>query len=100
MCGYNGYANRETWAADLWLSNDGGAYGAAQELIDKARADDSGRPTVAVLADALQEMWEAATDPDNYEAESYVRDVLPMVRDVGYAPAINWREIAEAALAD
>ena len=33
---YNGWINRETWALNLWLSNDERLYEATQEVADNA----------------------------------------------------------------
>jgi hypothetical protein len=53
-----------------------------------------------VLAESLREFWDRLTDPDEISAEHYVKEVLPMVRNVGSAWRVNWRELADAALAD
>jgi hypothetical protein len=33
---YNGWKNRETWSASLWIDNDQGSYNAAREIAQAA----------------------------------------------------------------
>lgn len=51
--GYNGHENRATWLANVWLSNEQGAYLSA---LDEARNSDSPRDVGLALVTML-EAW-------------------------------------------
>lgn len=91
---YNGWANRETWALDLWLSNDQGLYEMTLERVRDVvqgyalaesglRAYHGGK--------AVRELWEELTDP----AEGLLTgETLHQAMDeVGSVWRIDWDEI-------
>lgn len=86
---YNGWTNRETWAANLWITNDMSLYAMAREQVD---ATTSTRQN----GQELKTWWESLTDPD--EEIMSCKDILKMVRDIGQEDAINWEEIATGLL--
>jgi len=82
---YNGWANRETWLVNLWLTNDQETYEAAREICDIAYE----RPAVT----ALQEFVESiAFDAVTEQGSSGLGVDL-----IGQSLAcVDWREIVES----
>ena len=80
---YNGWANRETWSVNLWLTNDEGAYAYLRDATRRA-LDSLPDHTAArtVLADLLR---------DEVPTSGIVRDEMSWHR-------VDWHEIADAAL--
>lgn len=72
---YNGWANRETWLASLWLSNDEPVYLSA---LDIARNDDDpefvGRALVSLLS-----AWVAVDAITDFTDEDTGDSLLPWV---------------------
>ncbi len=104
---YNGWTNYETWAAALWIDNDGGLQTMfaerAQELVDDAAGEISGpvdieecrHDCVSALADEIEAN---ITDTDLGMPDlpnSLYSDLLSHAMD-----RVEWREIAEHFLAD
>lgn len=104
---YNGWTNRETWAANLHLSNDEGLYSLALETVAEALEqweppaaladyyedpDNLAAGRVSVAADSLRDLFEELTDRDSDMLAPEFRDMV--VGDVGSTWRIDWREIA------
>jgi hypothetical protein len=104
--GYNGWTNRETWAANLWITNDRGLYESALERVQAGPYKDGFTLEEAKEAffnaphyvrneagGLLKEWWDELTDPD--EELMSPEDILKMmVRDIGSEYRIDWSEIA------
>ena len=98
---YEGWANRETWALNLWLSNDQGLYELTLEHIsdvlgeeqaDARKWTDEYRASVA--GEAVKDLWEEITDPAGDWAP--LSDELQQaVRDVGSLWRVDWDEIGQ-----
>jgi hypothetical protein len=104
---YNGWTNRETWALNLWLTNDQGLYemtrervaDAVNEYSDGYEQGDGMRlsdilPRIA--GETVRAVWEELTDPNGELMDAV--DILQMVRDVGGEYRVNWDEIGAAWL--
>lgn len=124
---YQGWTNRETWALNLWLTNDQSLYEMTRErareavelAISNARhagfgttgpgtrfystqawlESDLGRSYLARKAgEAVEEFWDELTDPS--EGLMSVENILTMVRDIGSDYRVNWNELGEFWLSD
>ena len=80
---YNGWANRETWAAYLWLTNDEGLYREAIETLGPF--DREAIPSAALL---IENLVYGLFDYETLTPETY-----SMREDIGSLWRVNWREI-------
>jgi len=94
---YNGWGNRETWAAALYLNNDYGMYCTVQELISEAIASKDEEQDFACstcLAENLEAMFEDVWgDGTELSHETY-----SMFKDIGSLYRVRWHEIATSFL--
>ena len=100
MQNYNGWKNRETWAANLWIENDEGLQSEALEMAKGAIKEDKLNAT-RILADNLKEWLESLLDFRAYRAEygTEMPDALQTMRDdIGSLYRVDWWEIAEGFL--
>ena len=108
---YNGWANRETWAASLHLSNDRGLDGMvtewATELLERYQQDDTvlNIPLRATshLAERISDQfdeWAAdiAEGKDEW-GEPIPAAITAAVFEVGSRWRVDWRAVAESYVA-
>lgn len=98
---YNGWSNRETWAAALWINNEEGSYREARRLTRRAVADatdtdDEDNETIDkdAAAEALASELESVFTPD-HDLGGLAGDLLTHA-----AGRIDWLDIAEHMIAD
>jgi hypothetical protein len=103
---YNGWTNRETWAVNLWLTNDQGLDAgtretievnmiAGRELFDRDMAGlDLKAPVRTYAADAVRHFVEELLDPNEGLLDETTRH--SMASDCGSLWRVNWYEIADA----
>ncbi len=89
---YNGWSNRETWATNLWLTNE---YGITKDLeIYFQELHSEGEETTAEIKRKFAEYIENYTNEllafENLNSTTY-----SMLTDIGSLYRVNWREIAE-----
>jgi len=94
---YNGWSNRETWAAKLWLDNEFYLYVTVQDLINEAIAskeEDQDFACTACLADNLESLF----DDISGDFAELTTHVFNMLKDIGSLYRVKWYEIANAYL--
>lgn len=99
---YNGWSNRETWAAALWLQNDEGLYCAAVDIATscatRAHRQLWTRAQLnKAVADGLKEMINGLTFQADDEVRS-MRVALSLATDIGSLGRVEWLSIAEGFL--
>lgn len=101
---YNGWSNYETWAVNLWLSNDEGLYNATQEIVQHGLTYADDHPNVPsiwtqeeanrfAVADALKTWVVDDLAPDL--GATFAADLLGSALS-----EVDWEEIADALLED
>jgi hypothetical protein len=97
---YNGWTNRETWALNLWLTNDQGLYELTRERVAAYMSDedDTYPPSPAIAGEAVKSLYAELTDPS--EGLQTVEQSLKMVSDIGSDYRVNWDEIGAYWLSD
>jgi hypothetical protein len=84
---FSGWTNRETWAVQVYLDNNGQLYDITQKAVETlAHLDDE--PATFILERILQETLEGflsqSNMPKNYD----------ILKDIGSLWRVNWQEIA------
>jgi hypothetical protein len=88
---FNGYTNKETHDASLWIDHDAARYGQACEIAMSARVlsdQEIGRRVESWFTDWL--------DRDNHTVEEFFADMGPYeaLKDIGSLWRVNWTELA------
>lgn len=102
---YEGWANRETWATNLWFANDEGLYNQVREMAQEAisfasDADDASYQLVTMLKQLMDELTDASQSRGDWEGVKPTDELVTMIEDIGSQWRIDWHEIAEHWVAD
>ena len=85
---YQGWKNRETWAAALWINNMEGLYHEAGRVVREAP------PYSVDRADALQTLIEEILDNPPNEVHAQ------MSKEIGSRWRVDWSDIVDTLLED
>lgn len=93
---YEGWSNRETWAANLWLANDEGLYRQTTEAAETCLSEEGDDVAVAIarLADEIRVWFEEWTYGEGEDDYAPAPGMHRMLSDIGSLYRIDWREIA------
>jgi hypothetical protein len=86
---YNGWTNRETWAAMLHIDNDEGLL---LPLLEVAQRNENAREVAEEVEAFITE------DVLNFDNVSTNRNAFLMLTDIGSLYRVNWQEIAQSLL--
>jgi hypothetical protein len=97
---YQGWSNRETWAAALHIGNDSSLYEIARDYAQIALKDE--RDGEELNSYYLGETFKNWIEEDLLTLENITgnRDLWLMLTDIGSLYRVNWREIAEGYLSE
>jgi len=97
---YNGWTNRETWAAALHLDNNQGTYEMSHRWAAECARGDYGEFPAFQLADHLKAFFaSSAISVTHYPEEASEWDRM-MLSDVGSLWRVEWDEIARVILSE
>jgi len=86
---HNGWANKETWATVLWLSNDEGFHSQARELAAEHQYE-----FCFQADDAVKEWVTELLDPSGDYGPW--KQQYSMTKDIGSLWRVDWRAVADA----
>lgn len=104
MCNeYNGWSNRETWAANLWINNEQGIYEMVLDFTETAREEhkeDGGAR--GCLAESIEEFIAELLDMESVLSSEPAQrnELVNMSKDIGSTWRVDWYEIAESFLSE
>jgi hypothetical protein len=100
--GFQGWSNRETWATNLWITNDEGLYEIARDYASTALeehknddpSDEGAGYSFALYC--LQETLKSWIEEDLLTLENIKgnRDLWMMLTDIGSLYRVDWQELA------
>jgi hypothetical protein len=97
---YNGWTNRETWALNLWLTNDQGLCEMTRERV--AEALKNATVPEGIRVDELRDVHAGeaikALTGDLFDPEEQLmspENIIIILSDVGSLYRVNWDEIGE-----
>lgn len=104
---YNGWTNRETWALNLWLSNDQGLYEMTRERVGEAvseytagyeQGDGMNLSDILprIAGEAVKSLTEELLDPERQLMTP--ENIITILQDVGSLYRVNWDEIGASFL--
>ena len=100
MENFNGWNNRETWAAKLWIDNDQALYEIAREYTqEEIQGHDEGEEINAYDLGQTLKSW---IEDDLLTLENIAgnQELFNMLTDIGSLYRVDWREIAQAFIDD
>ena len=95
---YQGWTNRETWAAALWINNEQGIYEQVLDYTETTREEhkeDGGAR--GCLAESIENYITELLDMANVFENG---GLLVMSQDIGSLYRVEWYEIAESFLSE
>lgn len=96
MENFNGWNNRETWAAKLWIDNDQALYEIARQYtLEEIQGHDEGEEINAYDLGQTLKSW---IEDDLLTLENIAgnQELFNMLTDIGSLYRVDWREIAQA----
>ena len=84
---YGGWTNHETWAVNLWLSNDEGLYNEVCEIVKNSEDKCGAEKNIKEYVEDLKEMSKSREAGEELKS---------MFDDIGSMWRVNWREISKA----
>jgi hypothetical protein len=84
---YNGWSNRETWCAALWIQNDEGILDSVNQLLKHPDG-------VAEMASFIEMLCSSHLYQDEF-GSPYPETLSIMSQDIGSLYRVDWIEIAE-----
>lgn len=97
---FNGWSNRETWAAALWIDNDQSLSETARDYTrQEIDGHDQGEEVNPYYLGEALKTW-IEDELLTFENVSGNRELWMMLTDIGSLYRVNWYEIAENYLSE
>ena len=93
---FQGWTNRETWATNLWITNDQALYELARDYASTALQEHQGEDHWQAQY-CLEETLRSWIEEDLLTLENIKgnRDLWMMLTDIGSLYRVSWKELSE-----